>query len=228
MIRRLRITMRKLDVIIILIVAILASCTQPVTTDSPGNQEEEPQGEVQPPVINLISVTPFVPRTNDELSVSVDAESNPEGRDLTFTYEWTLDGIPLPESSGSLASTVFQRGDEVSVTVQAFDGELSSDPAVTTVTIANTPPVVSLVTLTPSSPTTRDEITASYTVEDDDGDSVILNFDWYLDGVLVPGETLSTFPGSETMTGETISVSITPNDGIDDGQSVSSAELTVQ
>ena len=68
-----------------------------------------------------------------------------------------------------------------------------------------------------------------FSTNDDDGDVVTLSYVWKKNGVTIDGETNSELDISDTITGDNISVTVTvtPNDGTSDGQSVESNVVTI-
>ena len=94
-------------------------------------------------------------------------------------------------------------------------------------TIENTPPVATAVTLTPSTVYTNDTIAATVTTDDEDGDSVSLSYAWYVNSTLL-AVTGSTLDGSTYFDrDDEVYVVVTPNDGTDDGDSLTSSTMTV-
>ncbi len=213
---------------LVMLVGLLLSCEQPVSTGVQTEVDHEPSVEEQPPVISSVTIAPEYARTDDTLMVVVDAASDPAGADLTYTYDWTVNGSAVSGSDSVLGSEHFLRGDVVAVTVRAFHGEVSSEPSGTSITIQNSPPFVSAVSLTPPSPTVADLIQASVQVEDPDGDEVTLSYTWYLNGAPLADHTGPVLPDSVTSAGDEISVTITPNDGIEDGPPAVSSNVTVR
>jgi hypothetical protein len=83
------------------------------------------------------------------------------------------------------------------------------------------------VTLSPSTVYTNDTITATVTTEDADGDSVSVTYEWYVNGGLV-GETGSTLDGATYFDkDEEVYVVVTPGDGSEEGDSLSSDSIFV-
>lgn len=68
-----------------------------------------------------------------------------------------------------------------------------------------------------------------FSTNDDDGDVVTLSYTWKKNGVTINGENNSELDISDTITGDNISVTVTvtPNDGTSDGQSVESNVITI-
>src|SRR5262249_48173971 len=88
------------------------------------------------------------------------------------------------------------------------------------VTVQNTAPVITSVTITPANPLTTDILTANVVANDADGDPVTVTYQWFVNGAPVVGATGSTFDLSvagQGDKGDTVTVQATPNDGTVNG-----------
>ena len=112
------------------------------------------------------------------------------------------------------------RGDEPA---NEEDGTTLSD----SVTVQNTRPEITEVSLSPSTAYTNDTLTATVTTNDDDGDAVSLGYEWYVDGSLVAETSASLNGATDFDKDDEVYVVVTPNDGYDDGDSVSSDSIIV-
>jgi hypothetical protein len=94
-----------------------------------------------------------------------------------------------------------------------------------TVVITNISPEVTSVNLSPADPDTDDVVTATVTTADTDGDAVTVSYAWSVDGTEV-AETSSSLDGSVYFDKhQEIAVSVTPNDGTADGNTVTSDSI---
>ena len=131
---------------------------------------------------------------------------------------WAINGLFAgvgPELSGGYVG-----GDIVSCTVIPSDGRGHGDALFASVTVANSPPTVDVVTVNPSDAVVGTELTCSYSGFDDvDGDSDASTYEWYVgeeETAIGVGPTVSTgFVGMETVRCE-----VTPSDGVDSGPPV--------
>ena len=113
--------------------------------------------------------------------------SDADLEEVTLGYEWTNGGTTIGTTSELLLTTdIVSQGDEVQCTISATD---ESDGTVTesaTVAIVNSPPVIGAIELTPSAPTSQDDITCqAVDVTDADGEDVSLTYSWTIDGATV-------------------------------------------
>lgn len=94
-----------------------------------------------------------------------------------------------------------------------------------TITPGNTPPQITEVTLLPLKPTVQSEITARILSTDEDGDPVTYEVKWFVNGRQI-GEGMS-FAYDEVQKGDRIYARVTPHDGKDWGDEVTSDEIVI-
>ncbi len=94
-----------------------------------------------------------------------------------------------------------------------------------TVTPGNTPPAITAITLLPMKPTVQTEITARILSTDADGDDVSYEIKWFVNGRQI-GEGMS-FAYDEVQKGDRIFATVTPYDGKDRGDEVTSDEIII-
>jgi hypothetical protein len=112
-------------------------------------------------------------------------------------------------------------------TATVDDGKGGTSTATDTVVIANTAPVIDSVTLSPASVYTNDTITAAVATSDDDGDSVTVSYDWYVDGSLVSATSRTLDGVGYFDKHEDVYVIVTPHDGTESGDALTSGSVTV-
>ena len=119
-------------------------------------------------------------------------------------------------STSALSSTLagaFMAGQLVACTVTASDGKSGTDTDTGSVTIGNTAPVVSSVTLSPSTVYTSDTLTATVVSSDADGDSLTTSYAWTVGGSLVSATSATLSGASYFSKGQAVYVTVTANDG---------------
>lgn len=177
-----------------------------------------------------VSLNTASPKPGDTLTATATmADAN--GDSTTLTYVWTVNNVEVKRTSGvtaltdtlSLAGLV--AGDLVKVSVVANDGTISGTAATATATVNRLPvATVSLNTLTPDIDT---DLVATATRSDADNDTVTLTYKWYVNGDLKQttagtASLTDTFDlNAHAASGNTVRVDITPNDGKQDGATVS-------
>jgi len=193
---------------------------EPVTSDSVVVQN------IAPSVLSA-SLDPTSPTTTDDVTVTLGEVEDLDGDRVDVEVRWTVDG----RASGTgltLPASRTAKGRQISATLIPTDGE-DDGPAykLGPITVANTPPQVSSVTITPSTARTNDTLRAVASATDVDADSVSLTYTWQVNGTPIPGST-STLSGSRWFDkGDSITVTATPDDGTDTGTPVTSASLRV-
>jgi hypothetical protein len=147
------------------------------------------------------------------------AGSDLDGTTPTLTYGWSVDGSPVSETSNTLSGP-FAYNQTITCGVTADDG-IASGSATASVTVANSLPVVTSVTLD-SSAFTNDILNDSAVLSDDDlGQSLSANFDWYVNGVSVQNGSATSLDGTVHFDrDDTVYVIVIPNDGVEDGAPV--------
>ncbi|MBT7938953.1 MAG: hypothetical protein HN696_07290 [Euryarchaeota archaeon] len=160
--------------------------------------------------------------TNAKISGSSATHSNSNSR--SWTVDWTAPTVGGGNVNVALAvnavdGTGDQSGDFYSATTHSISETIQPNNA----------PSASSLLLTPANPGTLDDLVASYTYFDSDGDLQSgSTISWNKDGA--PQSSLSnlvTVPASSTSKGEEWSFSITPSDGEDFGSTQVSAIVTI-
>ncbi len=177
------------------------------------------------PSISSVSISPASPTLSDSLTCSYSGYIDADGDADASTYAWTIDGAAA--GSGSSFGGTLSSGAEVVCTVTPYDGTDTGTAVSDSVTVANSAPQVTSVTISPSSVYTDDTISASVSSTDADGDTVNISYAWYVDGSLV-GATGSSLDGASYFDkDEEVYVEVTPDDGTESGTAVSSSSIVV-
>lgn len=153
--------------------------------------------------------------------------SDPEDEASLLTAAWSsdLDGALCAggaDSSGSTSCSTDALGvglHTITLTVTDSAGEEAFASLSFEVYEENTPPGSPEVAISPVAPTTTDDLTVSVVVdaEDEDGDAVSYNYQWYRDDALMSGYTSATVAAARTAKGEVWMVEVTATDGEDEG-----------
>ena len=184
-----------------------------------------------PPSASNVLLSPTNAKTTDDLTLSYsysDSDNDPESgseiiwyRDSQALPQGTISGLTVPSSQT-------QKGQEWYATVKPSDGsDYGSLETSNTVIIENSPPSLSMPTISPSSADEDDDLTVSYTASDDDQEPLTIMIRWYLDGVLVSEfDDDLTVPSIATREGDEWRVEVSVNDG-DDMEVRSSQIITI-
>ncbi|MEC8423039.1 MAG: hypothetical protein VX000_04630, partial [Myxococcota bacterium] len=149
---------------------------------------------------------------------------------LTTSFSWSVSGAGVPATSTSGSTTtlagVFASGDVVTCTATTADGKGGTATDSASSSIVNDAPVVSGVTLLPSSVRTNDTLTAAASASDPDGDPLTMRYDFYVDGALVQTGSGTTLSGAAYFDkDQSVQVAITADDGTDSTTSTSATVL---
>ena len=179
-----------------------------------------------PPTLVSATLSASTVVEGDTLLVLLAGESDDDCDEISFDYAWTADGTVVATTS-TLSSDLFAKGQEIQVLVTPSDEEEAGEPVSSdTATVANTPPVLASLAISPSDPLTDDTLTATSSSSDADDDTVDLTYAWFVDGA-VASSTSSSLSGSEFQKGQEIYVVATPSDDEEAGSPLSSATVTV-
>ncbi len=179
--------------------------------------DEEPN---RPPAVPVVAIYPDLPMGHETLKASVENfNDDPDGDDLTYSYDWYREGELQEDLSGALVSDALtSRGEHWTVEVWADDGEYLEGPGVATTVVGNTPPDAPKdVRVEPEAPLAGEALvcTGVFETPDADGDEVWAEFQWYLDGKKTPA-CWAELPADFTASGEQWICEMIATDGMDD------------
>lgn len=119
-----------------------------VVTPSDGQNVGEPATAAvavrnQLPVLTGIVLQPNELVSRGEEVVAVPQARDPDGDDVAFHYEWSVNGRPVEADGNRLPTADLHRGDTIEVRVVASDGSDESEPLRSAaVEVANAPPEI--------------------------------------------------------------------------------------
>ena len=167
------------------------------------------------------------------LSTGGNSDVKVSGKSVTHTNKanraWSFDWIAPTSGSGTVTAGI--AGLTASGGGTSGDAWTTTSVSITeTVVVSNNPPTASNVQISPSSPTSSDNILLTYTFSDQDsGDTesgTIIH--WSQNGAHQPQfDGLMTISSSSLLKGDSWLASVTPSDGEDLGATVNSDTVTV-
>jgi hypothetical protein len=189
--------------------------------------------------INISSLNPIYSTGGFSLQVNKGELINPgtmvdiSSNKLSATHNdiqrnsWQVDWTAPSAGSGSVTlSVAVINANGLGTNKDDVKGTLSVQ--ITEFVDSNTPPSVHDVQISPSNPSTTDDLSVSYTFDDDDGDAESGTvIQWFKNGVLESSLSSSIVPSSATSRGEEWTVAVTPSDGTASGQQVTSSATTI-
>lgn len=187
------------------------------------------------PLSVTISPSGTNPRTTFDLTANANISTT--GPTPVYTFSWTVDGVDAGISSNVVPKSTTVKHETWEVTVFADVGGTVSGPVTDSVTIVNTPPVIttSPIRILPTNPRrtgfcSSTDLSVTVSVTDDDGDPVTLTYSWEATPTGAPPGTLptvlqttttasttSTLSSSLTTPGDQLRVRVTPRDDEVDG-----------
>lgn len=185
-----------------------------------------------PPIAAGLGISPTNPKTTDNLTENYnysDSDSDPQG---STEIRWYKNNVLQSTYNNTLTvpSSATKKGEQWYFTVKPHDGlEFGSMVSSPIVTIANTAPTATNLTITPTNPKTNDNLVGSYTFSDADGDPKgSEEIRWYKNTVLQSAyNNALTVPSSVTSRGEQWYFTVKPYDGTDYGTIVTSATIII-
>lgn len=219
--------------------ALVAACgggddSQPMGQTMGGGTPQEAAAPTSPaldspPTIERVTLEPRTPRPGELLRVRVEA-SDPEGQDVRFEYEWTVDGNRVPDATGPSLHVEggTGKGSVIAVSVVALDpANQRSQPERATVRIGNSPPVIQGIVIEPLGEITAGrDITAVPKASDPDGDDLTYTYRWDVNGSTVQTSGAG-LPGSAFSRGDTVRVTVVATDGQADSEPLRSEPIPV-
>ena len=163
------------------------------------------------------TVSPASPKTDDNLTAACGTATDADGDALAYSYEWakSTDGGAnwgaWGNTGATLSKTLTTKGEQWKARARAHDGtECGGWTESTVVTIGDTAPTApGKPAITPASPKTEDDLTATWTAATDaDGDALTYAYQWLRDGSAVAGQSGTTsslsvtLPKAQTTKGE--------------------------
>jgi hypothetical protein len=158
------------------------------------------------------------------LSCSFSGVVDSDGDTVSYSYEWSVNGSPVLETTDALSSG-FVANDAVVCSVTPNDGILDGGQGSSSIIVSNSPPVVDSVVLQPDPAYTDSLLTATSTYSDLDGDTMSVTYTWSVGSSEVQSGTDHTLSGSFFSKGDSVSISVIVHDGTIDSSPVSSTLL---
>lgn len=175
-----------------------------------------------------VTITPDPATSNDDLVANLTTTStDPEGDPVSYIYAWYRNGTLTSYSTEEVPASATSSGDTWRVQVTATDGTGTSEAGTDSVDIGNSAPTLASVSITPTSPVEGNTLTCVPSGGvDPDGDTVVYSYRWSVNGTAT-GTTGSTLTSSYFNRDDSVTCTVTPSDGTDTGDSVTSDPVTI-
>jgi len=179
------------------------------------------------PTIDQAEIMPNPAGAADPLTLDLKARDAERDR-LTTSVEWYKNGELVPDVHGAVVDAgTFSRGDTVYAIATVSDAGHETTVQSAAISIGNSAPRVRSVFISNPRVTAADMVEAQATVEDPDGDSFEISYQWYVNGEPVPSATTPRLPPGVAHRGDKVSVSASATDGSDVGAPAQSAPIVL-
>lgn len=193
--------------------------------------ESEVKSKIQansPPTVTSVEVLPRTPTKESELNLT--ARSRDPDRDpVTYRYQWMKNNEEIPgENKNILKGGNFIKGDLVQANVIPSDGQIEGKPFLSApVRILNSPPVIQEVRIEPKMAYASDSLRVNIRSYDVDGDSIDYTYQWEKNGAVLSEERSEVLEGGRFIRGDSIAVTVTPDDRESQGSPKRSEPITI-
>jgi hypothetical protein len=181
-----------------------------------------------PPVITSANILPEMPDRESDLSLVIQS-NDPNGDSITYRYQWIKnDEDIVGESKNTYKPENLKKGDIIQVRIVPSDGKEEGKPFLSPpVKILNAPPVIEEVWIEPKVPTAKDSLRAFEKSVDADGDPIYFTYQWEKNGVVLLDERKEILEQGRFKKGDTITVTMVPDDREIIGVPKKSAPVTI-
>ena len=172
-----------------------------------------------PPTASNVQISPSSATSSDDITLTYTFSDEDNGDiESGTTIQWLQNGAHQQQFDGllTISSISTSKGDNWQAAVTPSDGEdFGTKVNSNTITVLNSLPSISSSIVSPSNPTSSDDLAASKTGEsDNDGDVLTFEYRWYLNGVLQDGlNDLTIVPSLATRVGDSWEVEVRAHDG---------------
>jgi hypothetical protein len=160
-----------------------------------------------------VSLLPERPNRENDLSLIIQSQ-DPDGDLVSYRYQWIKNDAEMAGENGTiLKAGNFGKGDVLQVRITPSDGKQDGKPFLSNpVKILNAAPVATEVWIEPRTPTVQDDLKAMEKITDADGDSIYFTYQWERNGVVLTDERKEVLGRGRFKKGESITVTIIPDD----------------
>jgi hypothetical protein len=181
-----------------------------------------------PPVLDGVTLSPSSGYESSTFTCETGTATDPDGDTISYGYRWYVNGSAIAATTDSITGSYFSKNNEIYCVVTPYDGEADGTSVTSdTVTVLDSPPSITGVSISPGSPTVQSNLTASVSgASDADGDSISYTYAWTVNGAAIHGSS-STLSSSNFVRDDDIAVTVTPSDGTESGHAITSSTVTV-
>ena len=181
-----------------------------------------------PPVIHEATVVPTPVVLDAPISVQIHADD--QDRDaLTFHHQWMVNGRPLDgQTASTLPVSFLKQGATVSVEIVPDDGkERGAIYRTAAATVANTPPIISSLSVRPQPAKPGDKLETLVEADDPDHDGFELSFRWWRNATVAKEGDEAVLDTTGFSPKDVVTVEATPRDRTATGKPMKSEPLVL-
>lgn len=190
--------------------------------------ESSRKGGNSAPMITSVRILPENADIQSNLTTFVqchDLDNDP----ITLHYQWLINEEEIAgENKDILKSEKFKKRDIIRVKVIPSDGKDEGPPFFSEpIKVLNSPPVIKEVQIEPKEAYITNDLKVIVKNSDPDGDSVYYSYQWEKNGVPIPEEKDEVLKNGRFQKGDSIVVTVTPDDQESFGKSVKSNPIII-
>lgn len=159
-----------------------------------------------------VRIEPENPRVDEPLEVVYEG-TDADADNLTFTFDWTVDGAEIALDASTIPAAETAPGERWEVTVTPNDGESDGEPVKVGVTIENRPPELNRVWIEPEVFRTGEPVSVGIDAVDPDGDELTYSYSWWVNGEELEDETGEELTGDHFVHRDEVQVEVIASDG---------------
>ena len=208
--------------------ALLSGCFSHDEGAGEGSNRHSGDKSNHAPVVNTVTILPTPVVLSAPLTVRVEAQDL-DLNTLSFRYRWLLNGQIIEGQTGkSLQPELLKRGDQVAVEVVPFDGTIEGVALRSAaVSVVNTPPIISQVSVDFDHDTQGRQLLAKVDVVDPDRDAVSLTYRWRKNETVLKEGEGNTLELAGVTAKDAIQVDVTASDGTPNGTATVTERFTL-
>ena len=170
--------------------------------------------ENPPPRIASLKILPESPNKGSVFSLMIEGY-DPNYDRILYRYQWLRNDEEINgENKEILRDVPLKKGDLIRVKVTPSDGKTEGQTFLSPpVKIVNSPPVIKEIGIEPKIAYANCDLKAFVKGYDADGDSINYSYRWEKNGVVLSEENADTLTRNRFKRGDSIALTVTPNDG---------------
>jgi len=182
-----------------------------------------------PPRIISVRILPESPTTQSVFNLLIESY-DPDYDRVLYHYQWLKNDEEITgENREILRGIYLKKGDLIRVKVTPSDGKINGETFLTTpVKVINSPQVIEEVRIEPKIAYANGDLKAFVKSLHADGDSMNYSYKWEKNGVVLSQENADVFARGRFKKGDTIAVTVTPNDAESIGMPKKSEPVTIR